>query len=143
MTSLSPHFKLREFTYSSTAESHGLVNDPPPHHIRNLHRLCTFIMEPIRELFGSPVVITSGYRSKELNDLVGGTASSAHLEGRAADFHIPGWTAIEVFKVVEKDIDIHYDQLIHEIRNGTEWLHVSIPKLNEQPRRQSLILEVK
>ena len=88
-TVLTPHFKLREFTKSATAKKHGIDNRPTPEVVENLRRLCTHTLEPLREKLGLPIVITSGYRTKELNDIiVHASRKSQHMEGRAADFYV-------------------------------------------------------
>ena len=67
---LSPHFELREFTESATAREYGIVNEPPPEAVENLKALCVNTLEPLREALGLPIIITSGYRCKALNELI-------------------------------------------------------------------------
>lgn len=87
---LTPHFALLEFTESTTASKHGINNSPTPEVQENLRRLCEQTLEPLREALGLPVVITSGYRCKELNDLISHHAhKSQHLKGQAADCKPP------------------------------------------------------
>ena len=86
---LSPHFELREFIASRKAEEHGIANIPPDEAVANLRRLCEGCLEPLREALGLPVVITSGFRTKELNNLVAhASATSQHIQGQAADLYI-------------------------------------------------------
>ena len=86
---LSPHFRLREFTESDTARKHGIDNNPPPEAVGNLRSLCEGCLEPLREALGLPVVVTSGFRTKELNDLLAHSSDrSQHMQGRAADFYV-------------------------------------------------------
>ena len=86
---VTPHFKLREFTESGTAMKHGIDNRPTPEAVENLRRLCTHTLEPLREKLGLPIVITSGYRTKALNEiLVHASRKSQHMEGRAADLYV-------------------------------------------------------
>ena len=86
---LSPHFCLSEFTESPTARKHGIANVPPPEAIENLKRLCADTLEPLRDALQLPVVITSGYRTKALNDLLAHSSErSQHMEGQAADFYV-------------------------------------------------------
>ena len=86
---LSPHFCLYEFTKSSTAIKHGIQNNPPQEAVENLRRLCACTLEPLREELGLPVVITSGFRSKALNDLLAHSSErSQHMQGQAADFYV-------------------------------------------------------
>lgn len=86
---LSPHFALLEFTESATAKKYGIDNSPPVEVVANLKGLCDHLLEPLREELGMPVIITSGYRCKELNDIISHHANrSQHLAGYAADFYI-------------------------------------------------------
>ena len=124
---LSPHFELREFTESATARKHGIVNEPPTEAVENLKALCDHTLEPLRQALGLPIVITSGYRSKALNDLITHHSTrSQHVAGCAADFYVPvqgaGFTVqgcpsrrellIRAFRLIILDERIVFDQLI-------------------------------
>ncbi len=86
---LSPHFKLSEFVVSETASRHGIDNTPPEEAEENLRRLCQGTLEPLREALQLPVVITSGFRTKALNDrLAHSSERSQHMQGCAADFYV-------------------------------------------------------
>ena len=86
---LTPHFALHEFIRSATARKHGIANDPPPEAVENLKLLCHHTLEPLREALGLPVVITSGYRCKALNNIIAHHSNrSQHMKGQAADFHV-------------------------------------------------------
>lgn len=86
---LSPHFELLEFVVSQTARDHGLDNTPPAEAVENLRALCVHTLEPLREALGLPIVITSGYRTRELNRLlVCHSSTSQHMKGQAADFYV-------------------------------------------------------
>lgn len=86
---LSPHFKLSEFVVSETASRHGIDNTPPGEAVENLRRLCQGTLEPLREALQLPVVITSGFRTKALNDrLAHSSERSQHMQGCAADFYV-------------------------------------------------------
>ncbi len=125
-TVLTPHFKLREFTESATAMKHGIDNRPTPEVVENLQRLCTHTLEPLREKLGLPIVITSGFRTKELNEIIVHAArKSQHLVGCAADFYVSGQTdntdisglsarkrLVKAFRLIIEDEDIDFDQLI-------------------------------
>lgn len=88
---LTPHFKLREFTESATAEKHGIDNTPPPEVKENLRSLCVHTLEPLREAMGLPVIITSGYRCKALNErITHHSIRSQHMTGQAADLWVQG-----------------------------------------------------
>src|SRR5690606_6364327 len=87
---LTKHFALAEFTRSDTARRLGIDNSPTPEHLENLRKLAQ-TLEQLRAVLGHPIHITSGYRSPALNKAVGGSATSSHSEGLAADFHCPGF----------------------------------------------------
>ena len=88
-TYLSQHFRLSEFTRSATASARGIDNTPSASAIDNLRRLCQEVLEPLRRHLDRPVVISSGYRCKKLNQLVGGVRTSQHMTGEAADIAAP------------------------------------------------------
>ena len=122
--SLTPHFELQEFTESATARSHGIDNVPPFEAVENLKFLCVFTLEPLREALGMPIIITSGYRSKALNDrITHHSSTSQHMNGEAADFYV-GWNSpkekaplrrellIKAFRQIITDDSIVFDQCI-------------------------------
>ncbi len=124
-TVLTPHFKLREFTESATALKQGIDNRPTPEVVENLQRLCTHTLEPLREKLGLPIIITSGYRTKELNDIiVHASRKSQHMSGQAADFYVAQGPVqgsrvqgsrellIQAFRLIIEDESIDFDQLI-------------------------------
>lgn len=116
---LSEHFSLDEFTRSQTASRRGISNDPSPEHITKMIDLCENVMDPIREHFG-PVFISSGYRSRRLNEAIGGSQFSQHSYGEACDFVINGQSTTDICEYVLSS-GIEFDQLIDE---GT-WVHIS------------------
>lgn len=86
---LSPHFELREFTDSLTARKYGIANVPSPEAVENLQALCVHTLEPLREALGLPIIITSGFRTKALNDkLAHSSERSQHMQGQAADLYV-------------------------------------------------------
>lgn len=124
-TVLTPHFKLREFTESATAMKHGIDNRPTPEVVENLRRLCTHTLEPLREKLGLPIIITSGYRTKELNAIiVHASRKSQHISGQAADFYVAQGPVqgsrvqgsrellIQASRLIIEDESIDFDQLI-------------------------------
>lgn len=122
---LSQHFTLREFVVSGTAIKHNIENMPEAHHVERLRVLCQRVLEPLRRRFGV-IRITSGYRCPRLNAQVGGSASSQHMRGEAADIHVSGRQQGEkMFAYIRDNLD--FDQLLFERRakSGTVWLHVS------------------
>jgi zinc D-Ala-D-Ala carboxypeptidase len=131
---LSDHFALSEFTISQAAARAGLRNEPLSSHIENLRRLAQ-VLEQVRTLLGNrPILISSGYRSPAVNGLVGGSLSSAHTQGLAADFTCPGFgTPLNVCQAIA-DSGIPFEQLIYE---GT-WVHVAVATAGATPRRELL-----
>ena len=134
---LSFHFTLEEMIASDTAIRHGWSNYPDPQSIESLKRLCT-LLEQVRMLFLAPITITSGYRSKRVNDAVGGKETSQHRLGCAADFKVSGYTPDEVCQRIAKS-GLQFDQLIREYN---VWTHISVPNDPERPcRGQVLIID--
>ena len=135
-TRLTEHFSLREFVISATAIRHGIINMPPAEAQQRLEALCREVLEPLRRRFGV-IRITSGYRSPEVNRLVGGSATSQHLRGEAADISIG---SLEVGHKMYEFIRTHldFDQLILERKRktGARWLHVSY-RMDGRNRRQA------
>ena len=129
---LTDHFDLTEFTVSETAARQGIANDPPPYVVQNLKRLAIFL-EDVRALLGVPLRITSGYRSPELNAAIGGSATSAHVHGLAADFIAPPLTVIAACQRIATSM-IDFDQLIYE----HTWIHFGLSA--DKARRQVLTL---
>lgn len=131
---LSPHFSLSEMTRSQTAARRGFDNAPSPEAVANLQRLCVDLLEPIRALLGARMTVDSGYRCSAVNAAVGGSATSAHLDGRACDFVPVGLSLDAAFDLICES-SLPFDQAIVEC-NG--WIHVGIAKAGETPRRQAL-----
>jgi zinc D-Ala-D-Ala carboxypeptidase len=132
---LSPHFTLDELTHTDHRE---IDNSPNQAEIDNLQRLANFLEEVKTVLGGKPVMISSGFRCKALNDAVGSKDTSQHRIGCAADFRVPGMTPDEVVRAVIAS-GIGYDQIIREF---DRWTHISVP--NQEggtPRRQALIID--
>lgn len=121
---LSKNFHLSEFTRSQTASRQNIINVPNSHHILALKLLCEKVLQPIRDHFDKPVIISSGYRSPELNRAIGGSSKSQHMKGEAADFEITGIDNYELAKWIERNLN--YDQLILEFYTGENsgWIHV-------------------
>lgn len=131
---LTKNFTLEELTYSDIAERQGLNNSAPFDIESNLLRLCEELLEPVRELLGKPLLVSSGYRSPEVNGAAGGSSSSEHMDGRASDFRVPHMTPYAVCRKLENS-ELPFNQLIHEFGR---WTHISIPKLGEKPKREVL-----
>ena len=124
---LSKHFKLSEFTKSQIAARHGLKNLPGAGEVKNLENVCYEILDPVRAKFEKPVLITSGFRSLEVNRILGSSDGSQHCKGQAVDFEIGGIPNIKVAYWIQANCD--FDQLILEYYqpdvDQSGWVHVS------------------
>ncbi len=136
-TYLTPHFRLIEFTRSGEATQRGLDNTPGKAEIEALRALCENILEPMRHHFGA-IYITSGYRSRRVNNAVGGVGGSQHIRGEAADILLS--TFDDWREAVEFVKHLDFDQLIIEPLHDPRprWLHVSYTK--RHPNRHNVIL---
>jgi uncharacterized protein YcbK (DUF882 family) len=132
---LSDHFTLEELTHTDHRE---LENIPNEQELANLKRLAEFLEGVKTVLGGKPILVSSAFRSKAVNDSVGSKDTSQHRVGCAADLRVPGMTPDEVVKAIIAS-GIGYDQVIREF---DRWTHVSIPnKLFDSPRKQALIID--
>lgn len=144
---LSPHFRLSEFTKSSTADKYQLYNIPREEaEIANLRALAVRVLEPVRALFDRYVVVSSGFRCATLNRLIGGSANSQHLLGQAADIRVRDVPCFDAASTIAAS-DIPFDQLIYERRERdtgwTEWLHISHRRLGGNRREALTIIKSK
>ena len=131
---MTPHFSLAELTYTGHRE---FDNTPSPEVMPNLQRVA-LLMEQVREVLARPIFITSGYRSKQVNDAVGSKDTSQHRLGCAVDIRIPELTPDQVVKTIIAS-DLQYDQVIREF---DRWTHVSIPNnTSVAPRKSKLIID--
>ena len=111
------HFRITEFLRSDTAEKHHVSNIPSDEELlevlTNISALIDNVLTPLRSMIGRPIIITSGYRSQRVNELIGGSTTSQHLSGKAADIHVQGYTPKQM-DMVYRMIQMHYnfDQLI-------------------------------
>ena len=122
MTKLTEHFTLEEMIKSSTAIRKGINNQPTDDIRNNLKLLCEHVLEPVRAAFGKSVSITSGYRSVKLNKAIGGSGTSQHREGKAADFTVDGISNKVVCEWIKDNLV--FDQLIYEF-GESGWVHCS------------------
>jgi zinc D-Ala-D-Ala carboxypeptidase len=123
MTHLTEHFTLEELTHSEAAARNGWDNTPNGDEVANLTRLAQLLEQVKKAVGGKPVMINSGFRSKQVNDAVGSKDSSQHRLGCAADLRVPGMTPKQV---VEACIaaSVPFDQIILEF---DAWTHISVP----------------
>jgi hypothetical protein len=137
---LSTNLSLAEVTRSETAKRRGISNMPTAEHIENFKKLAINIFQPIREHFGKPIIISSGYRSAELNKAIGGSLSSQHCSGEAIDIDMDGTdiTNKQIFDFIKDNLT--FDQMIAEFpkQGNPDWVHVSFAA-NRSQRKQILV----
>lgn len=121
---LSKNFWLSEFLTSQTATRKGIENTPDESQGNSLKLLCENILQPLRDWYKHPIRINSGFRSTELNKAIGGSKTSQHCKGQAADIDTVLHNA-ELFNYIRLHLD--FDQLIWEFGddNAPAWVHVS------------------
>lgn len=139
---LSQNFSLQELLKSQTAERKGISNKPDnPLYITNLQTLCEKVLQPVRDHYGSPVVINSGFRCNKLNKAIGSSSKSQHTRGEAADIEVPGVSNKQLAEYIKDNLP--FDQLILEFYNGVDprsgWVHVSYVD-DDKNRKQSLTI---
>lgn len=131
------YFTIAELCKSDTADRLGIDNRLPKDLLPNVENLITEVLDPLREWYGKPITINSGFRSPALNKAVGGSATSDHMQGRAAD--ITGGSPAEnkkLFNLVQS-LGLPFDQLIDE--KNFAWVHVSY-RSEKENRKQVLKL---
>lgn len=131
------YFTIAEMCKSETADRKGIDNRCNKEHVERLKALIENVLDPLREKYGKPIIVNSGYRSPELNKAVGGSATSDHMKGCAAD--ITGGNPSENKKLfyMIQSLGLSFDQLIDE--KNFAWVHVSYRSENEN-RKQILAL---
>jgi hypothetical protein len=138
---LSENLSLSEIIRSESAKRKGVSNMPTEEHIANLKVLAEKVFQPIRENFRVPILISSGYRSKELNAAIGGSLTSQHCSGEAIDIDMDGTphgvTNADVFNFIKNKLE--FDQIVWEFGTATnpDWVHVSY-KVKGGNRKQIL-----
>lgn len=132
------YFTIKELISSSTATQHNINNTPTKETEENLKALVDNILDPLREAYGKPIIVTSGYRCEKLNTLLKGSKTSQHRFGQAADIKTVSDTPTEnkkLFDLVQK-LNLPFDQLIDEY--NFNWVHVSY-----SPRNRKQVLHIK
>ena len=131
---LTKNFTLEELTWSDTANRLHINNTPSKEVVDKLKKLATDILQPIRDTYGVPIKISSGYRCSELNKKIGGVRNSQHVLGEAADLVVGDIVQnLELFNLIKTMIEhgeITVGQLINEY--GGKWVHVSLPRTNKK-----------
>jgi uncharacterized protein YcbK (DUF882 family) len=125
------NFSISELIKSDIADKNGIKNMPDVASLDNLLQLIFYVLQPLRDKVKRPIVITSGYRCKKVNQLTGGKTTSQHLNGKAADFIIVGMSVQQAIDFVKRS-GIEFDQLIHEKIGNKEWVHISYNKGNNR-----------
>lgn len=142
MEQFTKNFSYDELIASATAKRLGLDNTPTPEEKEKLRQLAEDILQPIRDAWKSPIVVTSGYRSEAVNNAVGGVKTSQHRLGEAADIKVGGKERNRklfnfIYKMISKG-DIKIGQLIDEY--SYSWIHISLPRKGKENNQ---ILHVK
>ena len=126
------HFTMNEMTRSATAKRYGIDNTPNDEQRANLKALVEKILDPLREAWGQPIIVSSGYRCPRLNKVVKGAANSQHTLGQAVDIHTAKDTIAEnrkLFQLIQQ-LKLPFDQLIDEYNYN--WIHVSYGPRNRR-----------
>lgn len=129
------YFTIKELCKSTTASQKGINNSPNSEIIQNLEQLVSHILDPLREKYGKPIMVNGAYRCLELNKAVGGSKTSHHMKGLAADITVGSPKKNKVLFDLIKEMDLPFDQLIDEKK--LSWVHVSY---STTPRKQILYL---
>ena len=139
---LSENFTLSEMTKSETALRHGLPNDPEPDHLENMKKLAEHVLQPVRDHYGRGVKVNSAYRHPDVNRAVGGSTTSDHCKGMAADIEIPGVPNAELAEWIQDNLE--FRQLILEFYTpgipDSGWVHVSY---NEADNKKQVLTAMK
>jgi hypothetical protein len=137
---LTQNFSLEELTRSDTAERKGIDNSPTAEHIHNLAELCENVLQPLRDKVKHSIRVTSGYRSEKLNNAIGGSKTSEHSFGKAADIKliIDGENKSEILYLAILEMGIPFRQMIWEFGDNEtpSWVHISFNK--DDNKKQTL-----
>ena len=125
---LSAHVTLAEFENSPTATTHGINNKMSESQIASAKLLCENVFEPLRIYLNTPIQISSGFRSVQVNKMIGGASTSQHTKGEAMDLQI----GAKGFHFIKDKLN--FDQLIWEFGNDENpaWVHVSFSSKNRK-----------
>lgn len=133
---MGKYFDIKELCHSDTANARGIDNTPNPYIKKNLEALIENVLDPVREWYGKPIYVNSGYRCPELNKAVGGVNNSQHINGEAADIDV--FDEKENKKIFDYIVNyLNFDQCLWE--NNGAWIHVSYKREGEN-RKQALSL---
>jgi hypothetical protein len=136
------YFTIKELCNSATAKAKGIDNTPSQAVVKNLTALTEKVLDPLREAYGSPIRVSSGYRSPRLNVAVGGVKTSQHQEGHAADLTLNDRAKNKALFETALRLKLPFDQIIYEKGNaqGPQWVHISYDETRN--RRQILPADI-
>ena len=135
---MGKYFTIQELCKSDVAKRHNIYNIPDKAQTENLNKLIA-VLDSLREEWGKPIYVTSGFRCPDLNKAVGGVNTSAHLTGNAAD--LVSYPYQDFKKWINSAIDkYNYDQLITEYNSNTEWIHLGLYNNKGEQRKQKFII---
>lgn len=129
------YFTIKELSNSSTAVQKKIDNTPNSEVVNNLEKLVEYILDPLRERYGKPIHVNSGYRCPALNKAVNGSKTSHHMTGLAADITAGSVAKNKILFNLAQELDLPFDQLIDE--KNFKWVHISY---SDKPRKQILHL---
>lgn len=142
---LSNNFTLGEFIASDTAKKKGINNTPTLADICHMKELCINLLQPIRDAWGKPIKVTSGYRCYKLNKAVGGSPTSVHMRGWAVDIKPASGSYKDfedfVINFLEEHPEIKYDQCIRETSGNSKWVHLGLK--NNAGKQRMMLFDIK
>lgn len=129
------YFSIPELTTSQTAKEKGIDNTPNEQQTDNLIQLVGHVLDPLREAYGKPIIVSSGFRSIELNTAIGGVKTSQHCKGEAVDIIPKEKSDLKSLFRLILSLNLPFDQLIYE---KAAWIHVSM-RGNKQYQRGEIL----
>lgn len=142
---LSNNFTLGEFIASDTAKKKGINNTPTLADICHMKELCINLLQPIRDAWGKPIKVTSGYRCYKLNKAVGGSPTSVHMRGWAVDIKPASGSYKDfedfVINFLEEHPEIKYDQCLRETSGNSKWVHLGLK--NNAGKQRMMLFDIK
>lgn len=122
------NFTIQELTASTTAKAEKINNDPTPEAVENLKLLVDMVLDPLRDVYGKPIRVNSGYRSPTLNRVLKGSKTSQHMKGQAADITAGSKQENKKLFDLAQKLNLPFCQLIDE--KNFSWVHISYDKNN-------------
>lgn len=141
------HFSIRELSRSETASRKGINNTPNSSIVSALTALIDNVLDPLREKWGAPIIVTSGYRCPALNRAIGGASGSQHTKGEAADIRTLSDSREDNMKLLKCLLDsgIEFDQVIAENVDGAgrpDWIHVSFTRSRANRKKRTTMKKI-